>query len=268
MEDKIYTIDDIIEYNLCPRRYKLKNIMGFDCGKGKFKTQVDEYYQNHAFESIKKSIYYFFKKLQKDEEVTSELFKKQFGNIYYKNLSAMDIIGMETRSPSELEPIFTKSLGSALDTFLTLNRTKWKPLIVDKPVDAKVGKYTISGKLDAVVENKNRTSSIEIMTFSKSKNQKSMDEMYVKNNFHLNFGRHVLRTLLDAEENRISIIYPYKAARQVVSKPDKECYQRFLEITEHTCEDIEREYFPAFVNKFKCDSCAYKAICDTYTERA
>jgi CRISPR/Cas system-associated exonuclease Cas4 (RecB family) len=203
---------------------------------------------------------------KEDDPIHIDQFKKQFGNIYYKNLSAIDIIGMETRSPGDLEPLFTTSLDHAVKTFYTLNATKWKPLIVDKTIEVNIGQYKVSDNIDAVLENKNGTSSIEIMKFSSSK-IKNIDDMFIKNNFHLNFGRHVLRTILDAKENRISMVYPYKAYRQVISKPDDEYYKRFLDITEHTCDNIKKGYYPAFVNKFKCDTCAYKAVCDNYRER-
>lgn len=267
MSDKIYTIEDIIDYNICPQKYKLKNILGFTCATHTIKQQIADQYEEHGFNSIKRSLYYFFKKLQRDEIITIDQFKKQFGNIYYKYFNGLDIIGMETRSPNELEPIFTKSLSSALDTFKMLSKTKWHPIIVDKTIQTRVGEYNISGKIDVVAENKNNTNSIEIISFNKYKNNKPLDDMYVKNNFNLNFGRHVLKTELDARENRISLVYPHKGIRQAVSKPDDEYLQRFLDITEHTCRDIEDGYFPAFVNKMKCESCLYKAVCDSYRER-
>lgn len=267
MSKKIYTINEIIDYNICPRKYMLIHVLGLECTNKGFKDQINEKYNDYAYNAIVKSFYYLFMKMKKqDDPIHIDQFKKQFGNIYYKDLSAIDIIGMETRSPGDLEPLFTSSLNCAIETFYALNTTKWKPLIIDKEVQVEIGDFVVVDKIDAILENKNGTNSIEIMKFSKSK-MKNIDDMFVKNNFHLNFGRHMLRSILDAQENRISIVYPYKAHRQVISKPDDEYYKRFLDITKHTCENIQKEYYPAFVNKFKCDGCAYKAVCDNYRER-
>ena len=60
MNEKIYTIKEIIDYNICPRKYMLKYKLGLECNDKSFREQIYEKYNAYAYEAIIKSFYYLF----------------------------------------------------------------------------------------------------------------------------------------------------------------------------------------------------------------
>lgn len=217
--------------------------------------------------SIQKSLYFLLKKKMGGEEISEERFKKQFGNIYYKNMTAIDIIESETHHPLSQSVSFTKALDLALQYYEVFDAKAFQPLIVDTTAETKIGDFMVQGDIHLVGELKNnrRGRNIEVIHFANKKmSAGTKDNYFTRNNLWLNFASHVIRQELNAAEDLSTVYSLSSKEKHTITRIDNEAYYRFVDLVQYTCSCILGGHYPIFVSRRKCSGCPIKNICENF----
>lgn len=234
-------------------------------------TTLDEK-DGHRFDeqiasSIQKTIYFLLKKRMAGEDIGEERYKKQFGNIYYRNMTAIDIVESETHHPLSQNVSFANALDLALYYYSLFDEKAFHPLIIDTRVQTKIGSYIIEGDVHVIGElrNRRRGRNIECIYFTDNKLKPGYkDSYFTRNNLWLNFGSHVIRQELNATEDLSTLYSLAGQEKHTVTRIDDESYYRFISLVQYTCDQIMNNQYPVFVTRRKCNGCKIKNICENY----
>lgn len=143
-------INDIINYSVCPMRYKLSS-----------SDNLDEYtiIENKYSNVIKKCIYSYFYTIQNNETAGFNNLKKTFGSLWIGNKTLNDILFCEPSSWRDLnEQKRKKGLNALYDLNSIFKDLNKKPILIDYKYSVKLSKnINISGTFDLVLKNENST---------------------------------------------------------------------------------------------------------------
>lgn len=246
------TLEQIREFNICPMIYKFKYLMKID--------RQQESTEREYHEAMRKSIMFFYYQVLNGKQPTLEQLRQKFGSLFYKGMSAQDIMAKSTMD-SNLNALNLQGVKTLTSFYERESRKKFVPIAVDMDVRVPIGDNFLLLTIDLIREMKyEERQLVEVVRFTNT--QKKVDTFYVNHNVQLTAYSYAFRKLFQTSENRL-IIQHMKSGKEFFTVRKDPEFRRLEAMTTGVCGAIQRnEFYP--VHNHQCNSCAYRDVCDKY----
>ncbi len=239
----ILSLDDVLVYTECPRKYYLRSI------------GIPSQLSAKADFSIKihKVIYSFYRNMFDGNLPGAEQLKNEWGTLWSKNLSLQDIMFRKRDEHSDLE---MKGLSMLISFHRHAKFNPCVPITVEQNYKVDIGKHQLTGTIELVREVKvDNTDIIEIVDFKMG--EYMPDKFYTDHDIYLTAQSYAFRKLFEAVENRI-VYYFLKNGKVYYTSRDE--FSTFEYTINSIADSIEnRVFYPKY--SYACKSCPYQHEC-------
>lgn len=211
-------------------------------------------------DAIRKTIMFYYYQILNNTQPTLEQLRLKFGSIFYKNMSAYDILAHSTLD-SNMNALNLQGLSTLNMFYERESSKKFVTILVDADVRIPIGDDYLLLTIDLVREmNYSERQVIEVVKFTNM--QKKVDTFFANHSIILTAHAYAFRKLFKATENRL-ILQQMKTGKEYVTARRDPEIRRLEAIVDGITDSIKKnKFYP--VHNSRCNNCLYKDVCDKY----
>lgn len=243
----ILDVNDILNYSICPMRYKFSKEEANDN-----EVIVEKKYSN----VVRKSIFTYFSSIQNGIAPTFGSLKRTFGNLWIGEKNVNEILFSEPVSWRNKEEQKRKKGITSLNKFNQYFKDKlYYPILIDYKYEVAINKFvSITGTIDLVVDNNGKLDLIEFRT-----NDIKNDCDYINRSFKITGACYAFE---DIFKEKIEKILSYGLNKNSVNLTfrNNNNYKAFKDDVINIAKCIHNNIFYISPSNY-CSKCFYKNKC-------